>query len=98
MLIFSNKALQFDHPAGQETAVVVRAKDFVEVPDWVKQSTMFKLASQSGDVTVTETKQAEKAAETGTKTKTAAELKAEEKALKEAEAKAKAAAESGQEQ
>ena len=100
MRIFAKKALQFDHPASQEPAVVVRAQDFAEVPDWVKQSTMFKLASQSGDVTVTETKQAVKDAETGNKGKTAADKakEAEEKALKEAEAKAKAAAEAGQEQ
>ncbi|GED71180.1 hypothetical protein BRE01_48820 [Brevibacillus reuszeri] len=98
MLIMSKKSFQFDHPAGQEPVVVVRAHEFVEVPEWVKQSSMFKLASQAGDVTVTETKQAVKDAETGNKTKSAAQLKAEEKALKEAEEKAKAAAEAGQEQ
>ncbi|MCM3141665.1 hypothetical protein [Brevibacillus sp. MER 51] len=96
MRIYSRKAFQFDHPAGQEPAVVVRAADFAEVPNWVKHSSMFKLASQAGDVTVAETKQAVKEAETGTKAKTAAERRAEEQAQKEAEAKAAAEADQPQ--
>lgn len=52
MRIFSKVALRFDHPAGQEPAVVVRPQDFADVPDWVADSAMYKLAS--GDETVTE--------------------------------------------
>ena len=93
MRIFSKKAFQFDHPVGQESAVVVQSQSFADVPDWVSRSLMFNLASQNEDVTVLENKQDEKAAESGAKAKTAAEKKAEEKALKEAEAKALAEAE-----
>lgn len=63
MRIFSKRAFKFDHPAGQEPAVIVRSNDFATVPDWVKDSAMFKLASASDEVTVIETKQDEKAAE-----------------------------------
>ncbi|MGG3884347.1 hypothetical protein [Brevibacillus panacihumi] len=63
MRIFSKKAFQFDHPAGQEPAVVVRSQDFAIVPDWVEHSAMFKLASAAGEVSVFETKQEEKAIE-----------------------------------
>ncbi|MBG9773564.1 hypothetical protein [Brevibacillus laterosporus] len=86
MRIFSEKSFQFDHPAGQEPAVVVQSQSFADVPDWVSQSLMFKLASQNEEVTVVENKKDEKKAETGGKGKKDAEKKAEEKALKEAEA------------
>lgn len=87
MRIYSKKAFQFDHPAGQEPAVVVRSQDFAIVPDWVTHSTMFKLASASGDVTLIEDKKDEKAAEKGGRTKSASDKKAEENALKEKEDK-----------
>lgn len=70
MRIFSKKALQFDDPAGQEPAVVVRSQDFATVPEWVVNSNMFKLASADGDVTVIESKKDELEAETGSKNKT----------------------------
>lgn len=63
MRIFSKKAFQFDHPAGQEPAVIVRSNDFATVPDWVVRSAMFKLASSAGEVSIIETKQDEKSAE-----------------------------------
>ncbi|QDX92063.1 hypothetical protein EEL30_06580 [Brevibacillus laterosporus] len=88
MRIFSKKSFQFDHPAGQEPAVVVQSQSFADVPDWVSRSLMFKLASQNEDVTLVENKQDEKVAETGSKAKKASEKKAE----------AEAAAEDGQQQ
>ncbi|WNF07261.1 hypothetical protein [Brevibacillus borstelensis] len=69
MRIFSKKAFKFDHPAGQESAVIVRSNDFATVPDWVKDSAMFKLASTVGDVSIIETKQDEKAAESDAENK-----------------------------
>ncbi|MFC8686324.1 hypothetical protein [Brevibacillus porteri] len=63
MRIFSKRAFKFDHPAGQEPAVVVRSNDFATVPDWVAHSVMFQLASSVGEVSVIETKQDEKTAE-----------------------------------
>ncbi|USG65169.1 hypothetical protein NDK47_24100 [Brevibacillus ruminantium] len=63
MRIFSKKAFKFDHPAGQEPAVIVKSHSFADVPDWVTESAMFKLASSVGEVSVFETKQDEKAAE-----------------------------------
>ncbi|WP_419877678.1 hypothetical protein [Brevibacillus centrosporus] len=97
MRIFSKRSFQFDHPAGQEPAVVIQSQNFADVPGWVAASAMFKLASKTGDVTVIENKHDEKAAETGAKSKSAAEKKAEEQAQKEAAA-AKAAAEADQSQ
>ncbi|MGD8188565.1 hypothetical protein ACQCN2_01060 [Brevibacillus ginsengisoli] len=88
MRIFSKKSFQFDHPTGQEPAVVVLAGSFVDVPDWVSDSTMFKLASQDGDVDVIGNKKDEIAAETGSRGKVAAAKKPEEQA----------SAESGQQQ
>lgn len=67
MRIFSKKAFKFDHPAGQEPAVIVRSNDFATVPDWVAKSAMFQLASSVGEVSVIETKQDEKVAETDVK-------------------------------
>lgn len=63
MRIFSKRAFKFDHPAGQEPAVIVRSNDFATVPDWVEHSAMFKMASASGEVSVFETKQEERAIE-----------------------------------
>lgn len=89
MRIYAKKSFQFDHPAGQEPAVVVQSQSFAIVPEWVADSVMFGLASHDEDVMVIESKHDELAAETGTRVKTAAEKKAEEKARKEAEAAAK---------
>ncbi|WPS86470.1 hypothetical protein SMD22_18430 [Brevibacillus halotolerans] len=88
MRIFSKKSFQFDHPAGQEPAVVVQSQSFADVPNWVSKSLMFKLARQNEDVTVVENKKDEKTAETGGKPKKDADKKAEAKVLKEAEDKA----------
>ena len=52
MRIFSKKAFQFDHPAGQEASVTVEAQGFADVPDWVAHSAMFKLASKAEEVEV----------------------------------------------
>lgn len=62
MRIFSKKSFQFDHPAGSEPAVVVQALAFADVPDWVKQSQMYKLASVAGEVEIIENKADERAA------------------------------------
>jgi hypothetical protein len=83
MKIFSKKTFQFDHPAGEQPAVVVQHQDFAVVPDWVYDSIMFKDALADGDITVIESKQDELAAETGNKSE--AQL---EKERKSTEAKA----------
>lgn len=67
MRIFSKKAFQFDHPAGDQPAVVVQPQAFADVPDWVEDSTMFKLASGEDSVMVIGSRQDEIAAETGAK-------------------------------
>lgn len=77
MRIFSKKAFQFDHPAGSAPAVTVQAGSFGDVPDWIADSIMFKLAKQDGDVEVIGSRQDEIAAETGTKAKAAAKTKAD---------------------
>lgn len=63
MRIFAKKSFQFDHPAGAAPAVVVPYKSFADVPDWVAESTMFKLALQDEDILVTNNKKEEKIAE-----------------------------------
>lgn len=83
MRIFVKKSFQFNHPTEAVDAVKVQLESFADVPDWVEDSAMFKLASQDGDVLVIESKQDELAAETG----------ADAKAAKAAEAKAKKEAE-----
>lgn len=67
MRIFSKRAFKFDHPAGQEPAVIVKSHSFADVPDWVAKSAMFHLASGVGEVSIIETKQDEKSAEAKTK-------------------------------
>lgn len=78
MRIFSKKAFKFDHPAGQESAVIVRSNSFDTVPDWVKDSAMFKLASAAGDVSIIETKQDEKVAEADAEAKAQRRKKADD--------------------
>lgn len=63
MRIFSKRAFKFDHPAGQEPAVIVKSHSFADVPGWVAKSAMFQLASSAGEVSIIETKQDEKSAE-----------------------------------
>lgn len=65
MRIFTKKSFRFDHPQGRDAAepVFTRALSFSDVPDWVAHSRMFELASSDGDVSVTESKSAEKFAE-----------------------------------
>lgn len=65
MRIFSKKRFRFDHPGGIGAGepVYTQALSFHDVPEWVKESSMFKLASAAGDVTVTEGKSDENAAE-----------------------------------
>ena len=65
MRIFAKKAFQFDHPAGEVEPVKVQMQSFADVPDWVAESTMYKLASSAGEITVIESKQDEIAAESG---------------------------------
>lgn len=86
MQIFSNKSYQFDDPAGEQPVVIVKHGEFAAVPDWVADSTMFKLASADGDIRVIVGKADEKAAELGKDS-------GAEKLLAEAEAESKAAAE-----
>lgn len=74
MRIFSKKSFQFHHPADQEASVNVQALSFTDVPDWVSDSTMYRLALSEGSIDVVETK--------------ADEIKAELKAEKKATAKA----------
>lgn len=63
MRIFSKKSFKFDDPNGQEPSVTVGSMEFKDVPDWVESSTMFKLASQDGDVSITSSKGEEAAAQ-----------------------------------
>jgi hypothetical protein len=64
MRVFSKKAFQFDHPADpNEASVTVQALSFADVPEWVTESSMFKLASAEGSVEVIENKVQEAAAE-----------------------------------
>lgn len=66
MRIFSKKAYRFDHPANQEEPVRVQALSFANVPEWVKESGMFKLAYSAGEIELpqgkTEESKIEKAA------------------------------------
>ncbi|MFC3768368.1 hypothetical protein [Paenibacillus sp. GCM10012303] len=93
MRIFTRKSLQFDHPAGQEPAVVVSAGQFAVVPAWVEKSRMYQLASRDGSVELIESRRDEIEAEEGADGKSdKADKAAAAKAKKEAEAKAKAEA------
>jgi hypothetical protein len=82
MRIFSKLSLQFDDPAGEQPAVLVKHQSFAVVPDWVADSTMFKLASAEGNIEILDGRQDVKAAELGDDSE-AAKLTAE--ALAEAE-------------
>lgn len=62
--IFSNKAFRFDHPADKSLSVTVRP-GFDDVPEWVKESAMYKLADKDGDVMEIKTREDEVAAEKG---------------------------------
>lgn len=64
MRIFSKKSLRFHHPKDNQTTATVQNQSFADVPDWVEESSMFKLASQDETVTVIESKKDEIAAET----------------------------------
>lgn len=45
MQILARHALQFDHPTDPNIEpVIVKYQDIVTVPDWVKESSMFKQA------------------------------------------------------
>lgn len=61
MRIFSKKAYRFDHPSGRDAGgpVFTQALSFHDVPDWVKESNMFKLALSAGEVSVTDDKSEE---------------------------------------
>ncbi|WP_216624730.1 hypothetical protein [Paenibacillus foliorum] len=85
MRIFSNVSLQFDHPTQAFPAEVVQHQTFATVPDWVKESSMFKLALADESITVIESKHDEYKAQYGDSTDSKAE-----KARLAAEAKAKA--------
>jgi hypothetical protein len=67
MRIFSKKHLRFHHPKDSEETVSIQSQSFGDVPDWVADSSMFKLASKDETVTVIESKKDELEAETGTK-------------------------------
>lgn len=69
MRIFSKRALRFHHPKDNQESAFVQSQSFADVPDWVEDSAMFKLASQDETVTVIESKKDEIAAEKGTSTK-----------------------------
>ncbi|WP_143088426.1 hypothetical protein [Paenibacillus algorifonticola] len=64
MRIFSKAALQFDHPKDFSVKASVRPGEFKDVPDWVEDSVMFKLASKDGTVMLVDSKAQEIAAET----------------------------------
>lgn len=64
MRILTKAKLRFDDPNGQEPSVIVNPRDlFADVPDWVRNSTMFKLASSDGTAEVIESHTQEKNAE-----------------------------------
>jgi hypothetical protein len=93
MRIFSKRSFQFDHPAGEQPAVVVRSQSFADVPDWVADSAMYKLALDDEDVMPIESRQDEVKAELGSPDKaTRAKAREAAKAQKKAEAEAAAAA------
>lgn len=82
MRLFSKAALRFDHPSGDAESVRVRPLAFADVPDWVRDSSMFKLASGDETVSEVETKSDEKKAD---------KKAAEKSNVKEASEAAKAA-------
>lgn len=58
MVIFAKKRFEFAHKG--QVFVVPRINDFVEVPDWVAQSDLYRLALKSGDVRAMEQGSAKK--------------------------------------
>lgn len=82
MRIFTKKSFRFDHPAGSNAGgpVITQALSFHDVPEWVKESGMFKLAYSAGEIDLPE----------GAKQEDKVEVAAhEEKKTKQKEAKAK---------
>lgn len=63
MRIFSKASLEFRHPKDSSLKARVRANDFANVPDWVPQSRMFKLAANDETVTIIDSKAKEISAE-----------------------------------
>jgi hypothetical protein len=92
MRIFSNKSFQFDDPTGEQLSVTVQHQAFADVPDWVVNSTMYKLADQDGDIMVINTSQDEIAAEIGSPdlSKRAKAAEVRKQAAADAETKKKA--------
>lgn len=54
--IFAKKAFRFKDPNHQQPDVVTRPLAFINVPDWVQHTPLFKWALADGDVSVTESK------------------------------------------
>jgi hypothetical protein len=52
MRIFARKAFKFLHPNLGEASIIVRAREFADVPDWVEGTLLFRLARQDEDITV----------------------------------------------
>lgn len=48
MIIFAKKRFAFDYRG--QTFIVPRINDFIEVPDWVSKSELYRLALACGDV------------------------------------------------
>jgi hypothetical protein len=92
MRIFSRKAFQFDHPAGADTPVVVQMNSFSDVPDWVTDSALYKLAAEGEDVLVINSPQDEIEAEISSPDLSKRQKAAAARAQKKAEADAAAAA------
>lgn len=81
MRVFAKKSFQFDHPTDENQKVTVQALDFANVPDWVVDSTMFKLASAEGSVDVVDGKTQEAVAEKAATDPVLNQLKARAKEL-----------------
>lgn len=52
MLIRSTKTLRFHHPAERSVTFDLPAGDFVQVPDWVRDSVMYATAYRDATLTV----------------------------------------------
>ena len=48
MIIYAKRRFEFKR--GEERFVVPRLLDFIQVPDWVAQTDLYKLAISSGDI------------------------------------------------
>jgi hypothetical protein len=66
MKIYPKRTFRFDHPSSSPdiVPVYVRNEEFSNVPDWVADSSMFKLAIEADLIMVIENKNDEIAAET----------------------------------